>query len=1731
MAVEPVGNMKTITVYPVGNMKRVVFLLAFVLCCISGDAKTYPERIKALITRMEARSDVDPDSFAVDVKALEHELEGLDRPDGELSMGAAATLKSIVHGVLATAYHEMKNSHISDFDAETQERYTQLAQEHFGLVLEGMNVLAGERSKDYIPLIRQGKGSKYYGHNMLAVMLDFVESHWDIYGQQRSGKRSREGLDSLYARARRIYQARGDRNSDAMLRLRELENTEHHTPAGRQLFCRRLEALRDSTHDIEAGKLVANRLEEEVNGIMSTSVNLHIAENILADMPFGIRIEARNATRVTLQLLQYNGKNKHGQPRLNGRRLMGRKYELSTPKAIAEGRRAYLAVNDSLQDSLTLEAGRYVLLATAAGDTAISEICVTTLHHALFYTPDNKVHAFTLDRKTGLPRSDVQVLLYRNHTDDTYDTLRSDKQGEVVFGSKTYRQMRATKDVSALDTYREDATEMSYIYHYDYPYTEKLAVHGNLFTDRGIYRPGQTIHASALLYAMLGDETHVVKEGCYLFILRTPDGKETVSDTLSPGGMGTLTFDFILPAACKLGTCHLSLKDARQRRSYTVVASQSVQVEEYKRPTYSVAFQKDTTTYTAKDSITALLKAETFAGITVAEAKVSYTLEVAKQRFFYWGNSRWQTVESKDTQTNGQGQASIAFRPSVYGLVKEYMENAYEGEKLLVRIKANVTDNAGESHQTSIHYVIPLKPKKKAEAEKPDPLKLSRKEAYPGESIDIDYTPEDKEAYVFYYMVAGEKVIDQAQQLVGETLHKRIVCQKEWGDGATVTVFYVKNGRVHREQKTITVPKPDKKLNLTWHTFRDHLTPGQQETWTLTVKDKQEKGVDGAEVLASMYDASLDELSSFGWRFSIPFVTRISNLHCIHSHPTYTQTLNMYHQAPFRSLMPTEFDMLEGYQGMGRYGRGLLYGMKSSGGLAARATKRSVQQYDAVAEAPVLMASAAPESMATNRAAKVTADSAAEAAETEEEGSSDAGEIGGQVVSLRSNFNETAFFCPNLRTDADGNVQIAFTLPESLTEWKFLGFAHTEDVRYGLMTASAVASKDFMVQPQLPRFLRTADQATIQARIFNKSEVNIEGTATMRLLLAKDERTVVYKQNKKFVAEQGGSAIVTFNIPEGTLSEDVVCEITATDGSCSDGERNLLLVLSTQEVVTENIPFYLEGASTKDIDLTSLYNGNSPTATHRTLSVGYTDNPAIDVFQSLRSLQLPSHDNAPCYAAAIYSNLVMLSLYDRLSVLGDSVIKDFDTTEAQRRADDAQKKLKELQLADGSWSWFKGMEGSPYITLAVAEHLDKLQNYMHRLGLPLPNDIERMQEKALRFLNKHEVETFTRRKAQKETLQPTDFDLRYMAICPAGGKALVQTGTHSLMLVTYLDELAKNLNTLTIYGRAKGACILQRFQRKAQAKKFVESVKHYLVYKPGLGRYFATDRAYYSWQDYRIPTQLAAMRCLSKDLADKSESALLHDMQLWLLRQKQTQLWGNPLNAIDVADYLITLSPDETVRKAETPRMKLDKKTIVLKTEGNRSISETQELKNSSVATLSVEKHSPGISWGYVRGTFLEEAEKLNTYTTGELSVERKLYLKQGEEWVELGNGLDTDNSSFLIPHSSLTIGSILRVRHIIHADRDMDFVSVTSRHAACMEPRQTRSGYQWMGTRGCYLELHDTETSIFFNHFRRGTTTIDLDYYITRTGQYQSGVVQTQCEYAPEFGGYSTIYKLKIEP
>ena len=1672
--------------------KKIALLTIFICSSYNTMAGSYAKELKQKIETIENRSDIDPDSFAIDIKTLENELTLLESGKKKLSSEQCATYKSILRGVLATAYNNMLYSNINAFDEETQKKYKDLSRAHFSRVLEDMPTLSRQNSKDYEPLIERTGGSSYYGHNMLAVMLDFVLDNQRFLDQKEQ--------DSLRLAARKVFQLNGDRNSDAMLRLKELDymlDRQGGTDRHQQEYCRALEALLDSTRDITVGQLVSNKLEIAKSTVMESHVSIDIEDNLLADRPFKQKIQSANTSLVNLQVLEYNGDNTFQiEEKHIGKEILRRSY---TPCDDAKMQRCwadYLPSRDSLEDVMSLPVGKYVIRATIAGDTAQVFAQLTSLHQIYYKTPDGKGHIRVVDRITGKPLSGIAVMLYQERNNKRrHDTLLTDKRGEVVIEPDRYQSMRAVRDTTLLGTSKEDATDYTFIRYWDYRSEDALRTLGTIYTDRELYRPGQAVHVSAMIYNMIGDSTSVRTDGRFILSLRNPDNEIVAADTLSPSRLGTMTCDFTLPKG-KLGRWYIYLKDINSSRWDNIEAT-SIRVEEYKRPTYTVEFAKDTTIYAPEDRIEVVLDAKALSGMPVQGAKVAVTLEACKQGFWYYRTSGWQWVQNITSTTNDEGKMLFDIIPAEKEAIKNLIANAREKEKLLLRLTAEVTDNAGETHRAVTTYLIPLKPAKQSdEVEKPEPLQVSKNEIQAGESLDITFTPLHQDAYVIYYAVAGGKVIDSAEKTVNGKMQRQLKCTKDWGDGANIYIMYVKDGQFYRYSKTVKVPKPDKKLRLEWHTFRDHLTPGQQETWTLTVRDKNGKPVGGANLLAAMYDASLDELSSYDWTFSIPFVTRITSMSFSHTYPASVGSLHLYRSSSVRNIMPTEFDYLKAFEHVGgnlRFKGGLLY--SRANGLREVAVKARKQTVDE-AEDDMLDAAAPMQ----GRIAGLTI--AEESADMSDEtmrlaGTGDAGdaESAGATIkpSIRENFNETAFFFPDITTDNEGHAHIQFTLPESLTAWKFQGFVHTDDVRYGIISGTTVASKDFMVQPQMPRFVRTNDVVTIQTRIQNQADRPIAGRATMRLLSASDD-SLVWKEDLSYFVDRNKTGIVTFTIPAGTLTDDVVCEVSAIDGSCSDGERNLLPVLPTREQITENIPFYIEGAGKKEIDLHTLYNNDSPSATDRTMEIGYTDNPALDVFRSLRATQMPQHENAPCYAAALYSNTVMLDIAGQLAAYNDTLIQNFNKEQARGYVAEAIEKLRSLQLPDGAWSWFRGMDGSPYITLAVAEHLC-------RMGQLRDEQTNHMLQSAMNYLDKYMQENYLKRKEHKWSLTPNEFDLRYLAICKA---------EESEMTRTYLNEMEASMKQMTIYGRAKSAVILQKFSRTKQAVKFAESVKHYLVFKPGFGRYFATDQAYYSWQDYRLPTQLAAMRCLQQ-VDKKANAALLPDMQMWLLRQKQTQLWRNPLNAIDAADYLLTYSKTESLRAADTLQVHLGNATYKVS-------SSTPIAPVSPLSPVEIEKHSPGISWGYVRGTFSEEAEKLQNYTTSELKVEQKFYVKQGKEWVE---------TNLTTP---LTVGTTLRIRNIIRADRDMDFVSVKTKQPACLEPVRTLSGYTWFGNRSGYLELHDTETDVFFDWFSRGTTTLDLDYYVTRSGIYHAGITTATCEYAPEFGSYAKTFNINVK-
>lgn len=1626
----------------------------------------FPQLVRAKMRMVEKECDLDPERFLP--QELEQLLTELDA--NSLSAQERAARQGILHCLLGNAYLTMMDTAVHDFDQETQEDHTRKAKEHFTLALQQMDALALCPNEPYLPLIELHEDGTLYHHTLLITLVDFILDHAQLEQAEQI---------QVMENAASAYQAQHQTDAAALLKLRawklRYRTSQKAIKWSREQYRTALLQLLEETRQQQAGIYVAidlapiysentderllfirsciqqwkghkqvADLQRQESSIMQTFINLTHEKAILPGKPSTCNIQWKNATTLNLTVREYAGSTNRGFKE-TGKVVSRQTIQLTDTPEFQQRRAANLPIEGTATCTLNLQPGHYILVGEGGGEKQVTELRITSLQAVCMgYPQKDKFEIRVLDIITGRPVAGAAVLLYRNsrsYRDEQQPqlTLTTDKEGKVMVNGN-YTRFRAVKHKATLNTPQEDATNITYMSSGYEAHESGTQENFQLFTDRSIYRPGQDVHVVALAYRQHGDEVTVLANQTYKLTVMA-QGEELYQTTATTNALGSLDLTYTLPKQGKLGMYSVTIGKEYALQSATF------HVEEYKRPTFDITFPKqqaDEVAGTLGDTISVTATATHFSGVPVQEGKVHYKVMWGQEHPWYMRHN-WQQLLEDDQETQADGTFTLRI-PTV-------LPQEVNCQKIAFRIMAEVTNMNGELQ--SQEYTFRVKNPAYKEAENPaetgpkDELTISHKHISPTQGTDITFTAQETDALVWYAVIGNGKIALQGSKVLhGDALKLHLDYKKEWGQGVSLHVFYVRNGHLFHQEESILLEEPDKQLNLTWKTFRDKLIPGQQEEWILTVKDSKGRTQSGAELAAVMYDASLDALYPHTWDLNLWFNRYITQM------PYFFTAQNgvylyLAHQVSYPYYRPS-FDMLKEFEHKRWFRNFAVEEVYSLNAAKTAGTRSRVL----MSKAAVTLDAAAPQAMAEEAVSKAAIVPEEEAAPT--------------TKPLRTNLQELAFFYPHIVTDAQGDAHISFTLPDCLTEWKFMALAHTDDMHHGKLVAQATAKKDFMVQPNLPRFLRAGDKAEISATLMNLCEHEVSGEATLRILSLENEQ-VYTTCTLPFQVAAGAQMSLTFPVEATMPVGDYSCEIIASDGKVSDGERNHLPVLSTRVPVVENVPFYLDGPGTQQVDLSALYNQQSASAQDKTVSISYTDNPALSVFQSLQALQNPAHENAPAFAASLYANLVLCDMHKQLGTR-----MDFNPEQAQQTAQDALDKLQELQLASGAWTWFKGMDGNAYITLAVAEHLYRLQSYYQRHGLTVPGKIRTLFDKAIYYLEKEELRNYRWKKEHKLPLLPSEHSLRYL---------LISSISDAEMTRTYLNAVEHDFKNLTIYGRANSALLLKKHNRTEAAKRFTESIKEYTLYKPGFGRYFATDIAYYSWQDYRVPTQLAAMRVMDN-------RQYLLDMQLWLLRQKQTQLWENPLNAIDVADYLLTNAPEISLQEPQQPVLKLNGKSV-----------QTDSVYTGMKATqLQVSKQSQGISWGNVRATFTEESASLNTYSSGELTISRKV-IREGNK---------------------------VTIRHIIHADRDMDFVTVKSDHAACLEPLRTLSGYQWMGGRGCYLEIHDAYINLFFDHFTRGTSTIDMEYYITRKGEYSTGMASVECSYAPEFGAHTSGEDLK---
>ena len=988
-----------------------------------------------------------------------------------------------------------------------------------------------------------------------------------------------------------------------------------------------------------------------------------------------------------------------------------------------------------------------------------------------------------------------------------------------------------------------------------------------------------------------------------------------------------------------------------------------------------------------------------------------------------------------------------------------------------------------------------------------------------GKPVYVQVGSSENGAHIVYSIIAGNKLLEKGAWELGDSIVTLPFTYKpEYASGVVINYSFVKNGECYTRKISIARPLPEKKLNITWKTFRDRLTPGQKEKWTLQITTPDGKPAK-AQLMSVLYDKSLDQLADHTWKMSLGFSQWLPDCYWKSNLKYYEMGLSGTYPTKYYDEKELEVDQFDGkYFSFSAYMQAVELSKleRSSGG-----TVESVRiQKDELVREEAKVMRIRGSKMVRVAAAAPSANKVFDVVEEMPQFAGGSGSDAGQFldkVQIRENLNETAFFYPALESDNQGNVAINFTLPESVTTWKFMGLAHDKEMRNGLLVDEAVAQKTVMVQPNMPRFLREGDKSCIVVKLFNTSDKKVNGNARMQILDAETQK-VVWQKTQGYKIDAEGSAIVSFDV--SGLKEGVyINKVVAAGNGYSDGEQHYLPVLSNRELVVNTLPITLHQKGEQNFDLSKLFlnkeGKQAKGAEDAKVTIEYTNNPSWLMVKALPSISNPDEEDAISLMSAIYANTITTHIQKTLSLDNHS---QKNLSQETIRLQNQVEKLKKLQNPNGSFSWWKGMKGSRYMTTSVAEMMVRLNAIAG-----VQKSTAKMLTSAINYLSSQtaqEVREMKKQEEKKHKVNPSEMALHYLYIVAMDGTC-VKLKAPALNDMDYLlGKLKKMTGSLTIYGKAKAAVILALNYDYKTAADYLKSMEEYSVYREDMGRYYDTRKAYYSWRNYKIPTEVAAIEALqaldaqsiaaiSSASSAISKQQTIEEMLRWLLMSKRTQVWDTPVNTVDAVYAFMKGNESNWNRKAENAVLKLDGKLLPMP-QDSTTLGYVKTAKAGKASTLSINKKSDYTSWGAVYAEFKQPVSEIASAESG-IKVRRVIVPAESQ-----GRG-----------KAQAKVGEKVKVTLIITADRDYDFVKIVDKRAACLEPVNQLSGYQW--GMECYVSPKDNTTNFYFNRLSKGKHFVEMEYYVDRKGDYQSGSCTAECTYSPEFGGRTEAYKMTV--
>ena len=1470
------------------------------------------------------------------------------------------------------------------------------------------------------------------------------------------------------------------------------------------------------------------------------------------------------------------------------------------------GRPDYQEVKDSIEIGGNLPLGAYLMEVTS-DNTGIAPqrqlFYVSNLAVMIQQLPDDKHRYVVVNATDGQPIAGAKIELYdqwygfktKKDKRTVHARLTTDENGEAYF-----------KNVDGnilISTSNDKFTPAKGIYLSRDRYYEKKDNDAKyqVYTDRSIYRPGQTVHASAISYIVKkGLDASVPGKSMELnFILRDANWKQVAEQKATTDEYGTASVDFELPKEGQTGLYSISVNGT---------GTKYVRVEEYKRPTFEITFPKVNEKYNWGDTVVVKASAKTYAGVPVQGAKVEYQVTRRNQLWWWGAGSAGQLVKTDScvTREDGTFDVEIPLEASLSGKDEADMSDFMRQARFFnFEVSAIVTDISGESHEGVMSLPLGTKPTiltvnlpkrietdslktvtfayrnasgmpissrlkyridkgewKDAEANAPVSIKeyasfsassslvwksgvhqleaicgqdtlqqkftlFSMKDTHPvepttewyyqtaktfprdGKPVYIQVGSSENGAHIVYSIIAGNKLLEKGAWELGDSIVTLpFTYKEEYASGIVLNYSFVKQGKCYTRMMSIARPLPEKKLNIAWKTFRNRLTPGQKEEWTLKITTPDGKPAK-AQLMSVLYDKSLDQIAPHSWNFSLGFYQSLPNCYWKHNLTFRSFYLNGVYPTKYYDEKQLDVDKFDGkFFSYYAYMQAVeLSKLERSSGGTVEAVR--VQKDELVREEAKVIRIRGSK-MTRVGAAAPSANKVFDVVEEMPQFVGGSGSDAGQYldkVQVRENLNETAFFYPALESDNQGNVAINFTLPESVTTWKFMGLAHDKEMRNGLLVDEAVAQKTVMVQPNMPRFLREGDKAIIVVKLFNTSDKKVSGNARMQILDPETNK-VVWQKTQNYSIDAEGSATISFDV-QGLKEGVYINKVVAAGNGYSDGEQHYLPVLSNRELVVNTLPITLHQKGEQNFDLSKLFlnkeGKQAKGAENAKVTIEYTNNPSWLMVKALPAISNPDEEDAISLMSAIYANTITTHIQKTLSLDNHS---QKNLSQESIRLQNQVEKLKKLQNPNGSFSWWKGMKGSRYMTTSVAEMMVRLNAIAG-----VQKSTARMLTSAIDYLSwqtAQEVKEMKKQEEKKQKVNPSEQALHYLYILSMDGRKMKQNLEADKAYL--LEKMSKMTGDFSIYGKARAAVVLARNSKlnaayREKAGEYLQSVNEYAVYREEMGRYYDTRKALYSWRNYKIPTQVSVIEALQ--MLKPNDKQTIEELQRWLLMSKRTQVWDTPVNTVDAVYAFMKGNESNWSRKAENAVLKLDGKLLPMP-QDSTTLGYVKTEKTGKASKLSIHKKSDYTSWGAVYAEFKQPISEIGSMESG-IKVRRVIVPAESE-----GKG-----------KAQAKVGEKVKVTLIITADRDYDFVQITDKRAACLEPVNQLSGYQW--GMGCYVSPRDKTTNFYFDRLSKGKHVVEMEYYVDRKGDYQSGTCTAECTYSPEFGGRTEAYELKV--